>query len=453
MYGGTNGFGPNGERGQPLLWRRDISSIEIDLSDFLLDQEGVEEAKLQWELLKQGVGEMALLPSGLQLTGPDRSPGNKVELEVAVSPGYFPGVVTTRNVRLQVADQATERPADVPEWSCSIPGIWDRRGDGQGSEIEAGCPDLDIDLGLSEDAIVDVAVSFDIVLAAGLEEDLRAGVIYEGAFLSWAPPEDEWADFWGSIPKVTSETAGVTVEVDLPTTGDKLRKFLPILIALIVLALLLRVFAAWRLRPWSPLVSPEYMAWALDVDQGSYSVSDASVERELCMALTRRSASGQMGGLRLFSMWKPLLFGGPPQLAAKSPDGRCVGVQGSVATRRGERLGLIGNSLGDGWLVEMSPTASRLIAWDLPPGDSEARARLNEVESAAVYRIEQMQEASTEADNADAIDTPEAMPPDSPTDSGSDPFAVGDSRQGVDPFSSEGSISEEDSRYIDPFDQ
>ena len=184
LYGGTDGFGPNGERGQPLLWRREIGSIELDLSEFLTDKEGVEEAKLQWELLKQSIGEMALLPSGLQLTGPDRSPSNKVELEVAVSPGYFPGVVTTGDVRLHVADQALGRLPDVPEWSCSIPGISDRRGDGQGSEIDADCPDLNIDLGLSEDAIVDVAVSFDIVLAAGLEEDLRASLTYEGACLS-----------------------------------------------------------------------------------------------------------------------------------------------------------------------------------------------------------------------------------------------------------------------------
>lgn len=252
---------------------------------------------------------------------------------------------------------------------------------------------------------------------------------------------------------MASETAEVTVEVDLPTTGDKLRKFLPILFALIVLALLLRVFAAWRLRPWSPLASAEYVARALDVETSGYSISDAGVERELCMALTRRSASGQMGGLRLFSMWKPLLFGGPPRLAAKSPDGECLGAQGSIHTRRGQRLGLIGNSLSDGWLVEMSPTASRLIVWDLPPDDGEARVRLEEAESAASHRIEQMQDASSEAGNASPSDSPKAVKPGSLTDEPSDPFAAGPSSLSVDPFASEGSERKEDSRNIDPFDQ
>ena len=455
LYGGADSFGSSGERGQLLLWHRDIGKIEMRLGEFLTDQEGIEDAKHRWKLLREAVGGTSALPSGLEMTGPDRVAESKVEFRVAANPGYFPGVVTLGGVRLQTAGQAVEGSADDRDWSCLIPGAWNQGGGGQGSEEEVGCPEpVGIGLELAEDATVDVQMDFDIALADGLEEGLRASVAYEGDSLSWAPPEDEWAAFWASIEKSASETVGATVDVDLPTAGDTLRQFLPILILLVVLALLLRVFAAWRLRPWSPLGFPDFVVKSLDAEPGSYSVSDVGVERELCMELTRRSAAGQMSGLRIFSMWTPLLFGNPPRLAARSPGWPCVGVEGRLGTRKGESLGLIGRHLGDGWVVEEAPapTGRRLIVWDIPPDDGEARARLREAETDAWRRIDQTQDVVSEVGNSEPAGSSKAAPSETHP-GGSDPFAAEELERSADPFSAESSAREEDPRHLDPFDQ
>ncbi|MCQ3811793.1 MAG: hypothetical protein KTV68_14695 [Acidimicrobiia bacterium] len=454
LYGGAEGFGPNGERGQPLLWRRDIGNIELDLREFLTDQPAVEDAKRRWELLKEAVGETSSLPSELELTGPDRVAESKMEFGVAASPGLFSGVITLGGLGAQIEGHAVEGSADDQRWSCSIPGTWDQGGSGQGDEGEVDCPDsLEIDLVLTEDAVVDVQMDFDIALVDGLEEGLWASVTHEGDFLSWAPPENDWAALWNSINESASETVGATVDVDLPTTGDKLRNFLPILIALVVLALLLRVSSAWRLRPWPPLATPEYLIMPLDGDPVGYPASIAGSGRELCMALTRRSTSAQIGGLHLFSLWRPLLLGGPPRLAAKSFNGQCLGPQGSISNRKGEQVGLIGSGLDGGWALESSPVGDSLIVWDLPAEDFEAQVRLDEAQQAASHLFEKRREILSEGTTSGSTDSQIAGKPDSPNGRRSDPLAAGESELDSDPFATDDSERGGDSRYIDPFDQ
>lgn len=449
LYGGADGFGSDGERGQPLRWRRDIGNIELSLGELLTDQAGVEDAKRRWELLKEAVGETASLPSVLEVTGPNRVARSEVEYQVDTGPGLFAGLITLGGVSPRDEGQVLEFSTDARVWSCEVPGVW-----GQGSEAPSGCPEsVVVDLELSEDATVDVKMAFDINLADGLEESLLASVTYEGDFLSWAPPDDEWAAFWSSIEKSTSETFDKTVEVDLPTTGDKLRKFLPILVALILMALLLRVFVAWWLRPWSPLASPEYLVKPLDGDPAGYPVSVAGSEREICMALNRRSTSGQIGGLRLSSMWRPLLLGGPPRLAAKSFSGQCAGPQGSISNRKGERVGLIGHGLDGGWALEISQIGDSLIVWDLPGDDLEAQSRLDEAQQAAWYLIEKLREDSSEVNTSESADKKSAGQPDSPVGQASDPFAAGESERDRDPFATDDLGRSDDTRFNNPFDQ
>ena len=225
-----------------------------------------------------------------------------------------------------------------------------------------------------------------------------------------------------------------------------------VVVMVLALALLLRVFAAWRLRPWSPLASADYLALPFIGDTNNPVGAHASNEREFCLELSRRSVSAQISGLRLFSLWRPLLLGGPPRLAAKSLNGMCIGSQGSMRTRKGEQVGLIGNGLESGWAVEMSSAGDRLVVWDLPSDEFEAQDRIEEAQRAASYQIERMREAQKEAGAAEAPEGQAEGESESPAQNDSDPFAAVQPGQYSDPFASGDSELGGDSGYSDPFD-
>lgn len=428
FYGGADGYGPDGQQGQPLSWVRDIGQVELDLQGPIADAAEISGAKDKWEALQDDVkqlqsGQMALLAGGLELHEPPYDTDeNRVVFRVRVEPGYFPSMVTLSDARLR--SDGEQELAGMPRydraWLCSVSGTWDESSE---PSQPADCGAIRMDLGLSEDSTVLVEMDFGIALDRDLQEfeqQMRSSIGYSGTWDEWSPPSEEWAELWEAIGSVASpqmeSVQSLPFYVDLPTTGDKLSKFWPILFGLVGLAFLLRVLAAWRLRPWVPLSSPDYIVRYFNSsdEQLLDSVQVTEPGRELCMELNRRSASAQVGGVLLFSMWKPLLLGGPPRLAAKSSGSRCMGASGAMRTRRqarrNEGTGLGGHGLEDGWMVEISATGDRLIVWDLPNDEVEARERLLKAEGEANYQMEQLAAEASAQDSAAGPNVADATP-------------------------------------------
>lgn len=415
LYGGTSGYGRDGESGQPLGWSRDIGEIELDNLGALMA------GQREWEVLSDWVnsGAQEALPFGLRLLpAPYDIEGDRVVFRVELRPGYFPGVITLEEVRPQITTGTASVPSYDQGWSCEIPGV-----NGQPGGEPTTCGAIRVDLGLSDDAEVTVQMDFRIAPVEGLEEIARSPELT-------VPSEQDWNSLWGGIQQAAApreqSVESTPFLVDLPTPVDKFREFLPMLLLLLALAALLRLVVAWKLRPWSPLRSPEY------VDK-PYRDAEASIdgyepltdERKLCMDLTGSSVEGQMSSVVLFSRWKPLLLGRPPQVAARSSNGQCLGPQGSYATRKGNQIGIIGEGLHDGWVLETRADESRLIVWDFE-SDDEMATRLAEVEDTAAALIEKAHSNEAIESDPESGDGPDASEQESPAPTNNDPFAERD---------------------------
>ncbi|MXZ56014.1 MAG: hypothetical protein F4Z14_07570 [Gammaproteobacteria bacterium] len=197
----------------------------------------------------------------------------------------------------------------------------------------------------------------------------------------------------------SSETLGLiggdcdkpAVEVQDPPIppGSILVKFLPMLVALIAAAAAARVLIAWRLRPWQPLGSPDYAVLPLDSDAGGAPLPGPDPS-QICMDLQQRKSVTSIEGVRLRSLWMPLLRGGAPGLRASSASGDCVGPAGHKRRRRGGRTeAVIGTDLVRGWIVHDPGNDPRLIVWDLPFDDDDTRrARIIDAERDAALAWE-----------------------------------------------------------------
>ena len=374
LYGGISGYGSDGESGQPLAWSNAIGSEVLkDLAAFLAGENA-------WEELSDWVdsGATRALPFDLRLLPPPYDiAGDKVVFRVELRPGYFPGVVTLEDVTTRIGT-TTATESDYEEgWSCEVPGTEGRPG------VEpTTCRAVRIDLGLSEDSEVTAQLDFQIAPVADFEKVARSDELT-------VPSEQEWNELWSAIQQAAvprrESLESAPFQVDLPTPGDKLGEFLPILLSLMALAAVLRFFVAWRLRPWSKLDSPECVIKPLH-DAPGYLSSTEEVEKSICMDLTRRTVKGRIGDVLVSSSWMPLLRGLPPRIEAKSSRGGCIGPRG-YRVSNDQRIGKIGPDLRDGWVVEMTDQGNQLVVWDLPSDEADGTNRIRDAEADAIERV------------------------------------------------------------------
>ena len=374
-YGGADGYGVRGERGVPLRWVNDIGSIGLDgLLDYLSGEQ-------QWQELQDWLqsGEPPALPFGIDLGSPPLEiDGDAVTFAVTVEPGYLPGVITIDGVSVRRDGLAAPVAGHDLDWSCEVAGTR-----GRAATDPTDCAAIRIDLGVSEDSEVIVELDFSIGPDSGLED-----FVFPESMT--VPSPQERAELWEEIQRaaqprsesVDSEPFGV----DIVTSGDKLSKFLPILIALIALAALMRLLVAWRLRPWHRLDTAEFVTKRLDLGQtGGQPYGDDAIEVDSCMALTGREVKGTLGYVTIKSAWMPLLAGRGPSLEATSTRGGCIGPEGYRGPDDGQ-IGLIGHSLHEGWVVEVVDGQHNLVVWDL--GDEPERSTsIAEVEDAARAKV------------------------------------------------------------------
>lgn len=414
LYGGVNGWGEGGTSGQSLVWARDIGNLElIGIGDLLAGLDA-------WESLAEWVdsGVPQALPSGLRLEPPPYGiDGDSVTFRVVVAPGILPGEVSLTGV--EVNSDAVSSPRYDRSWTCSVPG-----GESSPSGEFQGCRPIRIDLGFSEDDTAAVRMDFRIASADGLEQVVRSGGLS-------VPSEQEWTEVWAEIQSATAPRQQTLnserFDIDVLTPADRLSKFVPILVGLVLLALILRYGMARRLRPWSALESPEYVSMSLSES------SDASIveARSACMDLSGERTSGDLASVTLVSALTPLLFGRPPTVEARSSAGDCLGRDGSRESRKGNRIGIIGNDLRQGWVVESVGGQHRLYVWDLPNEELEARYRVREAREEAESRLGESaaptdREARAAAAPEPSSERPGSAPPPDPFSTSRDPFDFGD---------------------------
>ncbi|MCY3851887.1 MAG: hypothetical protein OXF75_14075 [Acidimicrobiaceae bacterium] len=380
FYGGTDGYGNDGERG-PLEWSRPIGRRTVD---------GLEEAMSaaeRWEDLIDwlNAGAPQALPSDLQLLPPPYSiSGARVAFSVAVVPGRFPGMITLQDVRARFGDAGASALEYDRRWSCEVPGTW-----GRGDTEAFTCPVVRVDLGLSEDS--DVTAALDFLVSAPEDLEARARSEHSGM-----PSAEDWNRLWERVEQADRPSRHTlesdSFRIDLSTASDRVSEFLPILVFLAALASALRVLVAWRLRPWSKLDSAEIVVMTLPDDNGRQTLG-SSVHGAMCMDLTRRTAAADLGGTRLVSSWTPLLLGRRPKLVARSSRHGCVGSKGHEIPRTGKPVGIIGPDLEEGWAVELDDAEHRLIIWDVPGDEPERSARLLAAVDEARARVEELQQS------------------------------------------------------------
>ncbi len=418
LYGGKRGYGTDGENGQPLKWSNDIGRVVLEDLGARFDGEDALDRLEEW--LESG--EPPALPFDLRLLPPPYDvAGDKVVFRLEVSPGYFPGVVSLEGVSIRTGATDATQPDYDEGWTCEVPSTA-----GQGDVEPTTCRAVRIDLGLSEDSEVTAQLDFRTVPVADLEDIARPEELTVSSQQRW---NELWSDIQQAAAPRRESFESAQFRVDLPTPSDRLSEFLPILVFLLALAAVLRIFVAWRLRPWSELDSPEYVIKPLDASGDGLLGTES--ERHLCMDLTARSAKADLGGLEMFSRWLPLMCGRPPSIEARSARaGGCIGLNGCRIDRKGGQIGILGHGLRDGWVLHSVGQQHELVLWDLPADEIDQQHRIMEIEDSAREQIASLHSAtgahrSDESSAASRGEAPTADPfatPSDPSSSASDPF-------------------------------
>ncbi|MCY4421809.1 MAG: hypothetical protein OXC06_01930 [Acidimicrobiaceae bacterium] len=362
-------------------------------------------------------------PSGVALGAPEVA-GRTVSIPVTAVPGELSGVLVLDETSVAVLDtepaegatSAAER-AETPQieadpWSCQVPGA----SGGTGGRFTCPSP-LRLSVDVDQDTELAVALSMDVAERPGAADQQSVRLESDRFFVKRPPRPVE--TFW------------------------------PMLAVLVAAALVARVLVAWRLRPWRPITSPDYVTVALHTDDSlEHAPTLAGTRRDICMDLTRRKASTDIGGVRLRSSWLPLLLGERPRLTASSASGDCIGPKGSAPLRSGRRRALVGTDLSGGWTVDATAEEPRLIVWDLPTDSQEAQDRLDDAARAAAPRLRAHRES-----HGAARPPQEAGAPGGDGASGQDPAGAGDAGPGHDdPFADDGQDDQYESDHdTDPF--
>lgn len=281
---------------------------------------------------------------------------------VSVSPGELPASVRLESLRLISASDEVSRDVSttgVGQWVCEVPGSVNAGG-------RFACADpiaVDLPLERNSEMLLVAKLCFTQEPAAVNELLERLGVSgTAGGF-----------ETLGLIEGDCVEPPPVRVRPTPPTPASILVKFLPMLAVLVAAAAAARVLIAWRLRPWQPIGSPDYLVVPLDSADTDDLFVPAPDPSQICMDLQQRKSATNIEGLSLRSLWMPLLRGGEPELRASSASGDCIGPDGYRRPRHGRAEAVIGTDLVRGWIVHDTGHDPRLIVWDLPFDDDATR--------------------------------------------------------------------------------
>lgn len=345
---------------------------------------------------------------------------------VSVSPGELPASVRLESLRLVSESDDVSRDvleADASRWACEIPGSVNG-----GGRFACAQP-IAVDIPPDRDSEMRLVARLCFTQEPEAVSELLERLGVSGA-----------AGGFETLGLIEGDCVGVEPPPHLvvpPPPGSVWEKLLPMLAVLVAVAAAARVLIAWRLRPWQPLDSSEYVVLSFDVGDADGVSAPALEPSQICMDLQQRKSATNIGGLRLRSLWMPLLWGRAPELRASSTSGDCIGPAGYRRhRRRGRAEAVVGPDLARGWVVHDTDHNSRLIVWNLPFDDDEARrARITDAERDAASAWERYRAfAATgaqppgDSDSGGAADSTEASQMASPAAEAEpalrDPFAA-----------------------------
>ncbi len=283
-----------------------------------------------------------------------------------VDSGVVDGRFTVGEVVVSPAD-GDEFTVEIEEYECEVPA----------NEDGFECPVLELEVLPESDTTADLTVKGEWLI---VDDDLEA-------------PDAE-----------VMEGTMADIELAVWDTNVFLAAFLVLLAGLLVLVAGSRTAAAWRRRRWAPISYPRsYSAEVVRDSGGIVTTPDGRglmidpVECGFAPELAMGHSSALVEGVQLKIGWLPLLLGKDVQIVAISTNGECVANKGSLV-QKDRRVGLVGSTLRDGWVIETLGGRNRLVFWDVPSSKEEAQARLDDILNEVSSKLAAQRSAPREAE-------------------------------------------------------
>jgi len=270
-----------------------------------------------------------------------------------VEPGASTTVLDLERVEVVEEVESDEDPARIvepswEEWRCTVTGLY------AGAEGPIECDPLLIEWEASRDTDIQLGLGFGIGPAPGEETPPPIGVV-TGPF-----------------------------ELRIWEFGEFLAELLRLLALLVLAVVVVRFISALMRRRWAPL--PHGQGYFDTLDEASHLPIGEGFRlarinpEQAATGLTSANGSAMVGGIELKVLWWPLLVWGKVEIGAFNSAGDCVSRRRWRSRRFGTgRYGVVGSSLRNGWAMGIVGANRQLVIWDLPPDQSEAQARLEEV--------------------------------------------------------------------------
>ena len=328
-----------------------------------------------------------------------REPDEPITLQVEVEPGATGAVLYVEKVEPVEDVEAGDEPARIiesswKEWRCPVTGLF------AGAEGTITCDPLHIEWETSRDTEIELRLVFRVLPPPGEE-----------------PP-----------PPITVLTG--PFELRVWELEEFLWALLRLLALLVVVVVVVRFISAWIRRRWAPLPHGQgyfdTLTEAAHLPVGEGFRSARINPEQAATGLTSANGSAMVGGMRLKVLWWPLLLRGKVEIGAFNSAGDCVSRRRSRSRRGGRgRYGVVGSSLRNGWAMGTVGDNRQLLVWDLPPDQSEAQARLEDVLTelpATEQVVAQTEDNTRRQDDAQRETLPDDKPKDQPEDVFEDPF-------------------------------
>ena len=331
----------------PEATEADLSfEIEVEALDPATDDPIEDEVEKKVE----NVEVSGYLPKGFSVSVDDPF-DSQGSLRFEIDNGVLAGVFSVEEVKVIPAEGeefSVDMSEQAPDYECEVEAMAD------GYE----CPELVLELLPEDDVIADLEVQ-----------------------AKWQVENPDL--------EVSDELAleGKLEDVELLVWDREifLGMILALLGGLLALAAAARFSSAWYRRRWAPVESPR--SHSLLVTRGADDLvttadgSPLSVEPSECAfapSLGVPAASAVVEGVMLKVGWGSLLAGRAPRIVASSPSGDCRANKG-IRTKGEKKVGLVGSSLRDGWVLETIGDRHRLVYWNVPDSRDEAQSRLEEL--------------------------------------------------------------------------
>ena len=273
---------------------------------------------------------------------------------VVAGAGARDGRLELDQIEAAAAEGHSLELSGIAPWSCDVPS--------GAPGVSVDCPPIHVEVEADDDLFADFVFHF------------TARIVDAEALLETAEAQgfgDEAARRYSPRPR-TAQASGV--EIRVASTSDTRAWFGLLLLIVAIVALLLRVHSAARVRQWRRLDKDQALVAQVRLDGDELvrvdgrAVTPSPDEMTSAHALTQRRTQASVGPVRLRAEWLSALLGNRPRIIATTSQGVCLAAMGSKRKR-----GIVGTELRDGWAIVKYGDDTRLVSWDLARDLSDAK--------------------------------------------------------------------------------